>query len=584
MHSTILFAAKSEKDAMARRQGVSAALPQEVKALAVVLREEFDAPFRFYDAATGGLVVVPGQEDASTTIAPEEREAALELAAEERPRVFPLAGGRYLIGFPLTGLGPSHIIALGVMPGLARTRAEGVQERERLEKWGRSVHDRLKGARDISDRQRSQAEQDRQSMIAWEAMMALERLHRGARIHKEPARERRRILRVAGELMGAQAMAWVPVHRDDGVALEGERLLSPWDCGQLADVLAGKTLCEESGYLIVNDSRESSWGARFPQIVNMLAIPVADKKLSGWVLAFNKQRSSARGGGVREARMSPSIGRGEATPTGSPILPFRRSDAALLMPFASLLGFHVRSSGRYQYLKDLLVGLTRSLTAAIDAKDAYTFGHSERVARAAVELGRELGLQEDELSDIYLAGLLHDIGKIGVRDEVLTKRGPLTDEEFKHIQQHPVIGHRILADLHAISHLLPGVLYHHERYDGAGYPEGLKGDGIPLLARILAVADSFDAMNTSRPYRTAMPPERVDEILRQGSGTQWDPLIIDAYVRCRDRLIAIRERGLGESLRNAIDGALRHGQHPNEFASMEVSMIDEPRRLLDTLA
>ncbi len=227
--------------------------------------------------------------------------------------------------------------------------------------------------------------------------------------------------------------------------------------------------------------------------------------------------------------------------------------------------------------------MTRSLTAAIDAKDAYTFGHSERVARASVELGRELGLQEDELSDIYLAGLLHDIGKIGVRDEVLTKRGPLTDEEFKHIQQHPVIGHRILADVHAISHLLPGVLYHHERYDGRGYPEGLKGDGIPLLARILAVADSFDAMNTSRPYRTAMPPDRVDQILHQGAGTQWDPLIIDAYARCRDRMTAIRERGLGESLRDAIDGALRHDHRPNEFASMEVSMLDEPRRVQNGL-
>ncbi len=190
---------------------------------------------------------------------------------------------------------------------------------------------------------------------------------------------------------------------------------------------------------------------------------------------------------------------------------------------------------------------------------------------------------EDELSDIYLAGLLHDIGKIGVRDEVLTKRGPLTDEEFKHIQQHVVIGHRILADLHAISHLLPGVLYHHERYDGAGYPEGLKGDAIPLLARILAVADSFDAMSTSRPYRTAMPLERVDEILRQGAGTQWDPLVIDAYVRCRDRLTAIRQRGLGESLRDALDGALRHGTHPGDFASMEMSLVEPPRHVPNSL-
>src|SRR5437763_3180638 len=108
---------------------------------------------------------------------------------------------------------------------------------------------------------------------------------------------------------------------------------------------------------------------------------------------------------------------------------FRRGDAALLTPFVALLDLHLRGSGRYQDLKDLLVGLTRSLTAALDAKDPYTFGHSERVARIAVALGRELGLDEDELGNVYLAGLLHDIGKIGVRDAVLTKAGPLTPEE-----------------------------------------------------------------------------------------------------------------------------------------------------------
>ena len=192
----------------------------------------------------------------------------------------------------------------------------------------------------------------------------------------------------------------------------------------------------------------------------------------------------------------------------------------------------------------------------------------------AVELGRALGLPEDELSDVYLAGLLHDIGKIGIRDDVLTKSGPLTSDELKHIQQHVVIGHGILADLHAIAHLLPGVLYHHERYDGSGYPEGLKGEAIPMLPRILAVADSFDAMNTSRPYRIAMPPERIDEILRQGAGTQWDPVVIDAYFRCRDRLAAIRQRGLGESLRDALDGALRQGTRTHDFASLERSILN----------
>ena len=176
---------------------------------------------------------------------------------------------------------------------------------------------------------------------------------------------------------------------------------------------------------------------------------------------------------------------------------------------------------------------------------------------------------------MYLAGLLHDIGKIGIRDDVLTKRGPLTDDELKHIQQHPIIGHRILADLHAMAHLLPGVLNHHERYDGHGYPEGLKGDSIPLLARILAVADSFDAMNTLRPYRAAMPLERIDQILREGAGIQWDPLVIDAYFRCRDRLVAICQRGLGESLRNALDGALRNGTGRDDLANIEMSVMNQ---------
>jgi HD-GYP domain-containing protein (c-di-GMP phosphodiesterase class II) len=206
----------------------------------------------------------------------------------------------------------------------------------------------------------------------------------------------------------------------------------------------------------------------------------------------------------------------------------------------------------------------------------YTYGHSERVARASVELGRALGLHDDELSDIYLAGLLHDIGKIGIRDEVLGKHGPLTPEETKHVEQHVVIGYRILADLRPIAHLLPGVLYHHERYDGKGYPEGLEGDGIPFLARILAVADSFDAMNTTRPYRAALPPDRVDEILRAGVRNRWDPVVIDAYFRCRDRLVVIRQRGLGESLRNALDGAMRNGTPEYGLASREMSIAANP--------
>jgi HD-GYP domain-containing protein (c-di-GMP phosphodiesterase class II) len=270
---------------------------------------------------------------------------------------------------------------------------------------------------------------------------------------------------------------------------------------------------------------------------------LTDQGPVGWVIALNKK---------------PAGGTGAADNKGRDEVPgFRKSDAAMLTSFVALLELHARGSARYQDLKELLVGLTRSLTAALDAKDSYTYGHSERVARIAVELGREMGLQGDELSDIYLAGLLHDVGKIGIRDSVLGKADPLTPEEFEHIKQHVTIGYAILSDLRPIRNLLPGVLYHHEHWDGHGYPDGLAGEAIPLLARILAVADAYDAMSTNRPYREALPCRKVEEILVKGGGTQWDKRIIEAFSRCRQKIHTIRQRGVGDSLQMAIDGALR---------------------------
>src|SRR5207247_9756510 len=141
-------------------------------------------------------------------------------------------------------------------------------------------------------------------------------------------------------------------------------------------------------------------------------------------------------------------------------------------------------------------------------------------------LARRLGLERDARSDIYLSGLLHDVGKIGIRDSVLRKVDKLTPEEYEHIKQHVTIGYTILADLKPIQNLLPGVLYHHERWDGKGYPDGLAGEAIPLLARILAVADAYDAMSTNRPYREALPCRDVEERLTKGAGTQWDAKVI----------------------------------------------------------
>jgi HD-GYP domain-containing protein (c-di-GMP phosphodiesterase class II) len=554
------------------RQTASATAEHELNALAVVLKEEFDVPFRFYESATGDPVVLFERALEPPEAAFEERALALELSKAQLPKVIVLPESRFLVGFPLEGIGPPHLVALGIIRALARPPAGTEQEQSRLGKWARSVHDRLLRAREMCDRRQSQADQDRQSMLAWDAIMNLERLHRDLQIHKDAGRNRRRILRAAGNLLGASSIAWISLLEDGVVVLEGEPLLSPWDFRQLGKQLAGQNLRGSSDHVLINEARQTDWGARFPRIQNLLAVPVTEKAHSGWILAINKRQATGRASHVQEHRGAHGKERGEPGPP--PILPFRRLDAALLMPFASLLCLHARANQRYLYIKDVLLGLTRSLTAAIDAKDQYTYGHSERVARAAVELARELGLGEPEQNDIYLAGLLHDIGKIGVRDEVLTKRGLLTELEVKHIQQHPVIGHRILAGLQAIAHLLPGVLYHHERYDGAGYPEGLSGDSIPLLARILSVADSFDAINTSRPYRAALSPERVDQILREGAGGQWDPLVIDAYFRCRDRLVAIRQRGLGESLRDALDGAIRNGMGRGDLASVEMSIVN----------
>ena len=233
--------------------------------------------------------------------------------------------------------------------------------------------------------------------------------------------------------------------------------------------------------------------------------------------------------------------------------PFAAAEVELIRPVASLIGTQ-RTNGRlYGELKELLFGVIRSLTSAIDAKDPYTSGHSERVARIAVRLAEELGLSANDRGDLYLMGLLHDVGKIGINDTLLKKTTPLTPEEYREIQSHVSIGVHILADLKKLHHLLPGVEHHHENFDGTGYPAGLKGEAIPLSARILAVADGFDAMSSTRPYRRRMTPMAIDQILRKGAGTQWDARVVDALFACRNDIEQIRQKGLGESLQRAIN-------------------------------
>jgi diguanylate cyclase (GGDEF)-like protein/putative nucleotidyltransferase with HDIG domain len=189
-------------------------------------------------------------------------------------------------------------------------------------------------------------------------------------------------------------------------------------------------------------------------------------------------------------------------------------------------------------LADLYLATIKSLALAIDAKDAYTHQHILRVQRYAVAIAKELGLTGDALEGVNTGALLHDIGKLGVPEYVLLKPGKLTEEEFAKIREHPRIGADILADIPFPWPVLPGVKYHHEKWNGAGYPEGLKGDEIPLQARVLAVADVYDALTSNRAYRGAWTHERAVELIRRDSGSHFDPEVAEAFLRVIDGVVA----------------------------------------------
>jgi len=182
-------------------------------------------------------------------------------------------------------------------------------------------------------------------------------------------------------------------------------------------------------------------------------------------------------------------------------------------------------------IREAFFNAITALAYALEAKDRYTSGHSQRVSDISVAIAKELGLPQESINRIELAGRVHDIGKIGMRESVLNKRGQLTDEEFQHVKYHPESGERILIPIVEDKEILRIVRHHHERYAGTGYPDGLSGDEIPLGARILAVADSYDAMTSERPYRGAMSVETACAEIERGKNTRFDPEVAEAFLR-----------------------------------------------------
>lgn len=344
----------------------------------------------------------------------------------------------------------------------------------------------------------------------------VDRLIRRLRVSDAPERFQKRATMAVRDALELQAVAWIPGSSRAPIVSAGE---VP---GMMVDEF--RAIAHEGADDPLRICEDLDAGA----LLRRFIVASADSQgEAGWLLAANP----------RDDR------------------PFT-TEPDLIATVASLIATQRSNARIYGDLKELLFGVIRSLTAAIDAKDRYTSGHSERVARIAVRIGQQLGMTPHEQGDLYLMGLLHDVGKIGVEDGVLKKPGKLTPDEYRQVQAHVRIGVHILSDLKKLQHLLPGVAFHHENLDGTGYPSGLKGDAIPLPARILAVADAFDAMSSSRPYRRRLSPSQIDEVFQKGSGVQWDPRIVKALIESRDDLDRIRQKGLGESLYQVINETL----------------------------
>ncbi len=191
----------------------------------------------------------------------------------------------------------------------------------------------------------------------------------------------------------------------------------------------------------------------------------------------------------------------------------------------------IENASLYKRLRDAFLHTAESLAAAIDSRDPYTGGHTRRVEYYSVRLADNLNLSKQEKEELRLAAIVHDIGKIGIDDAILRKGGALSEEEDLMMKSHPEIGARIMGFVKEMRNIIPGVRYHHERFDGKGYPEGLKGEEIPLYARIISIADAYDALTTDRPYKKGVDKDAALEEIEKDKGSRFDPFIVDTFYK-----------------------------------------------------
>jgi HD-GYP domain-containing protein (c-di-GMP phosphodiesterase class II) len=233
------------------------------------------------------------------------------------------------------------------------------------------------------------------------------------------------------------------------------------------------------------------------------------------------------------------------------------SDVQLVDALVVFCGDLIRNLRLVSALREMSMDAVRALVSAIDQKDQYTAGHSSRVGYYAALLGQEVGFTSDELQMLKWAALLHDVGKIGIRDDVLNKPGRLTEEEFAHIRSHPQRSLDVVRLIPQLSGAIDGVLYHHEHYDGSGYPEGRRGEDIPLQARVIQIADVFDALTTTRPYRTAYGWEEALAIIRAEAGKVTDARLAQAFDGMIRRIVSFNPNAITDIRNVGVPGPPR---------------------------
>ncbi|HEV3340908.1 MAG TPA: HD domain-containing phosphohydrolase [Pirellulales bacterium] len=504
----------------------------------------FKTSFSLFDGQTGEALELAAEHRRIEWAT--RAELCREVARRERPETIDENDPWLMLAIPLPSADEQSLVAVGVFLSracderdagrvaslLGTGGAEAAKwvarqtpaDADLLERLAAVAHEKLAAEGRVDQLENEVEKLSAHLGSTFEEISLLYRLTHNLKLSANDEELGRRALEWLAEVVPADCLALqlIPSAEADSV-VAGSRLqpllltlgpcaLTADDCTSLVEELE---LQPGSRPVVVNHVPQESFGWRFPDIRELVIVPVAEgERLFGWLAIFNHSQG------------------GE----------FGTAEASLLGSVGTMLGIHSGNIDLYRQQADLLAGVVKAMSSAIDAKDPYTRGHSDRVARVAVRLAEELGCDADTIKTIYLSGLLHDIGKIGINEDVLRKTGKLTPAEFEHIKTHVIVGYRILADLPNMSNIRPVVLHHHEAWDGGGYPHGLAGEEIPYLARIAAVADSYDAMASDRPYRPGMKDADLDEILRNGSGKQWDPTVVDAFFRARDDIRAISGR------------------------------------------